>query len=349
MAKMGRALALLLALATTVSAQTCPDDWKEFNGNCYYLGPHSYWTTGRDDCLQRGADMAVITDSATNDFISNMPWNMGHSYDDVMWIGLNDRMTEDDFRWTDGSKPSYTNWIPGQPDDLYGADCVQMWLDSNQWSDESCYNYRHYVCQQETDVDECADGLDNCDLNAACTNTHGSFTCTCNSGYTGDGTICTDVDECATFSDNCDSNAVCSNFPGGFACSCHAGYTGNGINCTDVNECADGLDYCDSNAACINTPGSFHCACNAGYTGDGLICRDVDECSDASANNCDPHATCTNTPGGFTCACNAGYTGDGTTCTEGTFSCDDGHTIPYKLTCDRIVDCSHAEDELICD
>jgi hypothetical protein len=42
-----------------------------------------------------------------------------------------------------------------------------------------------------TDIDECVSGADNCDANAACTNTPGGFTCTCNQGYTGDGTSCT--------------------------------------------------------------------------------------------------------------------------------------------------------------
>ena len=31
---------------------------------------------------------------------------------------------------------------------------------------------------------------DNCDEKAQCTNTEGSFTCSCNSGYIGDGTEC---------------------------------------------------------------------------------------------------------------------------------------------------------------
>ena len=37
------------------------------------------------------------------------------------------------------------------------------------------------------DVNECTDGTPPCDTNAACENTDGSYTCTCNDGYTGDG------------------------------------------------------------------------------------------------------------------------------------------------------------------
>ncbi len=40
------------------------------------------------------------------------------------------------------------------------------------------------------DDDECALGTDNCNTNAACTNTVGSFTCACNEGYSGDGVTC---------------------------------------------------------------------------------------------------------------------------------------------------------------
>ena len=34
------------------------------------------------------------------------------------------------------------------------------------------------------DVDECKDGSDWCDNNAVCTNTLGSFNCTCKDGFT---------------------------------------------------------------------------------------------------------------------------------------------------------------------
>jgi len=43
-----------------------------------------------------------------------------------------------------------------------------------------------------TDINECEDDeLNNCNENANCTNAEGSFTCSCNPGYTGDGVNCT--------------------------------------------------------------------------------------------------------------------------------------------------------------
>ena len=37
-----------------------------------------------------------------------------------------------------------------------------------------------------------------CHLNSQCTNTHGNFSCKCNKGYDGNGTVCDDVDECVS-------------------------------------------------------------------------------------------------------------------------------------------------------
>ena len=41
-----------------------------------------------------------------------------------------------------------------------------------------------------TVVDECVNGTHNCHNNANCTNAEGSFNCTCNPGYIGNGTYC---------------------------------------------------------------------------------------------------------------------------------------------------------------
>lgn len=41
------------------------------------------------------------------------------------------------------------------------------------------------------DIDECLSGNNSCDVNADCSNTVGSYNCSCNIGYTGDGFNCT--------------------------------------------------------------------------------------------------------------------------------------------------------------
>ena len=41
------------------------------------------------------------------------------------------------------------------------------------------------------DLNECAGGTDSCHSHATCHNTEGSYTCSCNTGFTGDGSSCT--------------------------------------------------------------------------------------------------------------------------------------------------------------
>ena len=42
------------------------------------------------------------------------------------------------------------------------------------------------------DINEC-DSMRPCHINATCTDTLGSFICTCNNGFTGDGMICQSI------------------------------------------------------------------------------------------------------------------------------------------------------------
>ena len=57
------------------------------------------------------------------------------------------------------------------------------------------------------DLDECTTCVDDCDYNAVCNNTFGSFTCECQNGWEGDGIYCTDV--CTTGNNSCIANASC--------------------------------------------------------------------------------------------------------------------------------------------
>lgn len=160
------------------------------------------------------------------------------------------------------------------------------------------------------ETDECALATDNCATDAACTNTPGSFSCSCNPGYAGDGVTCTDQDECALATDDCDGNATCANTPGSFTCTCHSGYSGTGVVCSDVNECLfvlPTLPVCSDNALCTNNVGSYSCACNSGYQGNGSFCIDIDDCT--GGGGCGTNEVCVNQLGApHTCACAAGFT-----------------------------------------
>ena len=41
-----------------------------------------------------------------------------------------------------------------------------------------------------SDINECKDSDPGCHANATCTNNPGNFSCSCNSGFTGDGISC---------------------------------------------------------------------------------------------------------------------------------------------------------------
>ena len=179
----------------------------------------------------------------------------------------------------------------------------------------------------------------NCDNHATCENAFGTFTCTCNAGWEGNGTSCTNIgesfemapviiyesylDECATEAHACDTGTTtCVDNTGdvsGYSCSCLDGFfkvNENDKSCHDMNECnpiapAHPEHNCDTHATCTNTFGSFTCACNIGWEGDaGTSCSNVDECQ-KNTDQCDTETTtCVDNTGddfGYQCQCKAGY------------------------------------------
>jgi hypothetical protein len=54
----------------------------------------------------------------------------------------------------------------------------------------NCIDYKPTIFPVVLDINECS-GSNNCHANANCTDTEGSYTCACHTGYSGDGTSCT--------------------------------------------------------------------------------------------------------------------------------------------------------------
>ena len=118
------------------------------------------------------------------------------------------------------------------------------------------------------DLNECTLGTNNCAGNGSstCTNTFGSFTCACNSGYTGTGTSCAGQFFFLFLSSLPSFWVSLGSFSNPFLFVC-------GL-VLDVNECSLGTANCASGGVsnCTNTIGSYYCTCMTGYAGNGTVC-----------------------------------------------------------------------------
>ena len=63
----------------------------------------------------------------------------------------------------------------------------------NAWTKISSLTKHNIIIIVTIDVNECVVGEHNCDRNATCYNTDGSFTCSCNEGFYGNGELCSPI------------------------------------------------------------------------------------------------------------------------------------------------------------
>ncbi|KAI6659379.1 Signal peptide, CUB and EGF-like domain-containing protein 2 [Oopsacas minuta] len=218
-----------------------------------------------------------------------------------------------------------------------------------------------FVCRDNTNGTSCtcSDGFiqrtegvctdrDECSINASCehncTNTKGSYECSCDVGYqlSADDRSCEDIDECDIGIGECVNGEVCVNTIGNYACresgcvqscnnpqdhfcTCCNGYLlDNNSQCIDIDECEESIDECDMN--CFNTNGSYQCSCDAGFQ---LVnqtkCLDIDECLVENGGCKD---ICLNTIGDFNCINIDIYTLEFDAC----------NGSGYSLYCDKFLD-----------
>ena len=264
----------------------------------------------------------------------------------------------EDINECDGSNMCHAEASCSNNDGSYICECNTGFedLDTTAANETSTY----FTGSNCVNIDECTRETDECDVNAVCADTSGSYTCTCSDAWrnTDDaGRTCLDFDECSSPSENeCDLNASCTNNDGSYTCECNDGYetavnATEGTNCIDIDECARETDNCSDFASCENRVPGFQCFCNAGYrvTDDnGVTCTNEDECQNIFADNeCHTElATCNDTEGTYTCTCATGYQGNGFG-TEGCQDIDECNTGDH--TCDVNAACTNSIGSFTCE
>ncbi|XP_042223021.1 macrophage mannose receptor 1-like [Homarus americanus] len=123
----------------------CAEGWEQSNDHCYFFSTDEQtWSSAASVCSANDAKLASIVTWAEQDFIFD------HQRSES-WVGLNDRLNEGTYVWSDGSKLTITNWNNGEPSGT-GENCVQIKADTGKWNDNSCDQKLTFSCKKKASI-----------------------------------------------------------------------------------------------------------------------------------------------------------------------------------------------------
>jgi hypothetical protein len=144
-------------ISITEAPTPCGDDWwTAADGlRCLQVVQEALnWSDAQDACADLGGELARIEDSVENDEVAAYAESIYSAAATLeYWVGLNDLSTEGSYAWPDGGPVSFTDWAPGEPNDVGGEDCVQVEF-SRGWNDMPCsHESTGYACQMTIDIE----------------------------------------------------------------------------------------------------------------------------------------------------------------------------------------------------
>lgn len=163
------ALLGVILIEETIGVQYCPPFWTQFHLPtgvfCYrFFGQKQTWLEAEKTCASftacEGRELAhLVSISSFNEevFITEYRQFMLGLFglgEPGMWIGYNDRETEDDWKWTDPYIQSdFTNWAPRSPKTKNAKnkfDCTYQLVTNtgrSKWKDKDCREQHAFMCK----------------------------------------------------------------------------------------------------------------------------------------------------------------------------------------------------------
>uniref|UniRef100_A0A8C2CNC1 C-type lectin domain-containing protein n=1 Tax=Cyprinus carpio TaxID=7962 RepID=A0A8C2CNC1_CYPCA len=141
-------------------AQSCNlsvDGWIACRGKLYSFNSDKLnWSSSRDVCVSKGADLVTITNQTEQDFLVS-------KVKGTHWIGLNDLETEGHWVWVNNQTLKETGlqfWFregPREPDnwkiqDPSGENCASLGDENGNfqsWFDASCKKEKKFICEKK--------------------------------------------------------------------------------------------------------------------------------------------------------------------------------------------------------
>ncbi|XP_050730814.1 C-type mannose receptor 2-like [Eriocheir sinensis] len=132
--------------------ELCGDDpaWQRFGAHCYSVvgaeEPLPWWEAQRR-CVEEGADLVSIHSLEENYWLQEKVMSLGVS---AVWTGGRVWAQEEGYRWMDASPLAFSNWAPGEPNNVHDQeDCLALYTRrQGYWNDQNCGTPEGRVCKR---------------------------------------------------------------------------------------------------------------------------------------------------------------------------------------------------------
>ena len=117
------------AVTGTITNDDSTNPIFNYNGSQYTLTSYGTWQEAQAEAQSLGGNLVTINNQAEQDWLVST-----FGVTENLWIGFTDEVTEGQFKWASGETSTYTNWSPGEPNNVGNEEYVEI-IGNGKWND----------------------------------------------------------------------------------------------------------------------------------------------------------------------------------------------------------------------